>query len=386
MSRKRNDATLSKLGDIYQYYIALLDCFEMRKGDKILIELHGDVTFISDDKRSFQKEVKHHIGTSNLSDRDTDLWKTLHNWIIDYSDSMNFDQLILFTTVNIATTCVFHDWNSKMKTEKYDVLHKIGIKVKKREEIFRPCYNDIFESGNTTKEQLCDLLEKFRIEHLQPQIQGVSARFSPYLVTIPEENRDNYIASLLGTVLKQVVKPPHLWEVTFGIFSEHAQIIASSYMKAGIAPLPLDFLYADTDSTESAIAKDKTFIKALENIEYIKIIPMAISDYWKTIKTITRYFSDNISYTSSLDAYRESLDRRMFYAKESVLNGEPLLERNQVLSASRKLCSNVLGWEANDFGSIVANQPFFQNGIVHSIVDDEDFVWDVGVNHESEKN
>lgn len=382
MSRKRNDATFSKLGDIYQYFIALLDCFKMKAGDKISIERQGDVTLISSDKENFQKEVKHHTGTSSLSDRDIDLWNTLKNWVIDYPDSIKFNQLILFTTANIATTSVFHNWNSKKKVEKYDVLHKIGEKIKKAEENFRPCYNDIFNNQNTTKEQLCELLEKFQIEHLQPKIQGISARFSPYLVTIPEVNRDNYIASLLGTVLQQVIKPPHIWEVPFEVFQDHAQTIAPSYMKEGVVPLPLDFMLIEPNSTENEVAKEKKFVKELGNIEYKKIIPLAISDYWKATKTIARYFSDNISYTASLSAYRESLGRRMFYAKESVLNGGHFLERNQELSASRKLCSDVLGWEANDFGSIVANQSFFQNGVIHNIVDDKEFVWDVGDNNE----
>jgi len=383
MSRKRNDATLSKLGDIYQYFVALLDCFKMKSGEKIQIELRGDVTLISGDNNSFQKEVKHHTGSSNLSDRDIDLWNTLKNWIIDYSDSVKFDQLILFTTADIATTSVFHNWTSKKNAEKYDVLHKIGEKVKKTEKSFRSCYNDIFNNETITKAQLCSLLEKFQIEHLQPQIQGISALFSPYLVTIPEENRFYYIISLIGTVFEQVIDSPYIWEVPFEIFQEHAQTIASSYMKAGTVLLPLDFLSTEPDSTECAVAKDKTFIKELEHIEYTKIIPIAISDYWKATKTIARYFSDNISYTTSLSNYRASLGQQMFYAKESVLNGEPFLNRNQELSASRKLCSNVLGWEAKDFGSIVANQHFFQNGIVHSIVDDKDFVWDVGDDHES---
>lgn len=55
MNRKRNDATLSKLGDIYQYFIALLDCFMMEAGDKIQIEVQGDVTLFSSDKKNFQK-------------------------------------------------------------------------------------------------------------------------------------------------------------------------------------------------------------------------------------------------------------------------------------------------------------------------------------------
>lgn len=383
MGRKKNDATPSKLGDIYQYFVALLDCFEMKSGEKIQIEMQGDVTLISGSNSSFQKEVKHHIGSSSLSDRDIDLWNTLKNWVFDYSDSMKFDQLILFTTADIATTSVFCNWNARAKADKYNILHKIGERIKKAEKSFRPCYNAVFNSGSTAEEEICDLLDKFQIEHLQPQIQGISARFSPYLVTIPEVNRDNYIASLLGVVLHQVVNPPHKWEISFETFQKHAQATAPSYMKEEKVPLPLDFLSAEPDCAECEIAKEKTFVRALEDIDYKKIIPHAISDYWKATKTIARYFSDNISYTSSLAAYRESLGTRMFYAKESVLSGEPFSERNQELSASRKLCSDVLGWVASDFGSIVANQSFFQNGIIHNIVDDKDFIWDVGDEDES---
>lgn len=377
MDRKKNDATLSKLGDIYQYYIALLDCFKMQEGEKIQIEVQGDVTLISSNN-SFQKEVKHHVGSSTLSDRDIDLWNTLKNWINDYSNSIKFDQLILFTTADIMTSSVFFDWNAKNNMQKYDILHTIGGKKKKSEESFRACYNDIFNSEKISKEQICVLLGKFQIEYLQPKIQGIADCFSPFLITIPTENRDNYIAALLGTVLQQVIKPPHIWEVSFEVFQKHAQIVAPPYMNEKSVPLPLDFSTVEPDCAERARAKEKTFVKALEKIDYKKIIPYAVSDYWKATKTITRYFSDNISYTISLAAYRDSLGRRMFYAKEAAVNGTSFSDRNQELTSSRKLCSEILGWQATDFGSIIANQSFFQNGIVHSIVDDSDFVWDVG--------
>ena len=39
-----NDATLQKVGDLYQYFIALLDCFSLKKGEAMLIETQGDVS------------------------------------------------------------------------------------------------------------------------------------------------------------------------------------------------------------------------------------------------------------------------------------------------------------------------------------------------------
>ena len=59
MDRAINDATLGKAGDIYQYYIALRDCFKMKTGDKLQIEINGDVSLITNlSQESFQKEVK----------------------------------------------------------------------------------------------------------------------------------------------------------------------------------------------------------------------------------------------------------------------------------------------------------------------------------------
>ncbi|WEV08846.1 hypothetical protein [Clostridium perfringens] len=58
MSRAVNDATLKKAGDVFQYYIALRNCFNMKNGDKIQIEINGDVSLISEKPEdSFQIEV-----------------------------------------------------------------------------------------------------------------------------------------------------------------------------------------------------------------------------------------------------------------------------------------------------------------------------------------
>ena len=77
MTRAVNDATLQKAGDIYQYLIALRDCFELNDGDTLQIETNGDVSIINDVGGRFQREVKHHFGNTSISDRDIDFWKKL---------------------------------------------------------------------------------------------------------------------------------------------------------------------------------------------------------------------------------------------------------------------------------------------------------------------
>lgn len=101
MARAVNDATLQKAGDIYQYLIALKDCFDLADGDTLQIETNGDVSIINDMGGRFQKEVKHHVGKSFISDRDIDFWKTLANWYVDYERVKNFSSYILSTTATI---------------------------------------------------------------------------------------------------------------------------------------------------------------------------------------------------------------------------------------------------------------------------------------------
>ena len=64
MNKAVNDATLSKVGDIYQYLVALRDCFTLDTDDTLQIEVLGDVSVIKKNGGSFQKEVKHHIGST----------------------------------------------------------------------------------------------------------------------------------------------------------------------------------------------------------------------------------------------------------------------------------------------------------------------------------
>ena len=100
MTRAVNDATLQKAGDIYQYLIALRDCFELNDGDTLQIETNGDVSIINDVGGRFQREVKHHFGNTSISDRDIDFWKTLANFCKEYP------------TVNLSmkkTGGIFHD-------------------------------------------------------------------------------------------------------------------------------------------------------------------------------------------------------------------------------------------------------------------------------------
>lgn len=377
MAKAVNDATLQKAGDIYQYLIALKDCFDLTNGDTLQIETNGDVSIINDMGGRFQKEVKHHFGKNSISDRDIDFWKTLANWYVDYERVKNFSNYILSTTAVIRKNSLFYDWNNTVKTEKLTRLKEIGAVSKKEEEAFRCQYNRIF-GDSYDENHLLEILDKFTIEAARTSIAGISNEFAKYVGHIPSENRDSYIGALLGEILIKVKNPPHRWEVTKPAFDEILQTQTIAYGTKGTVPLPSEYAKAKLPTDKITTLEQKKFVASIREIKHEKMVPSAMSDYWKTDLTVAKYFKDNLMYLESLDAYTEDLFAKMKYSKaNSDLDAEEATEEEQ-LRISKRLYNSIMGWDVNDFGSIIRNQGYFQRGIIHNIVDETDFKWKVG--------
>lgn len=377
MTRAINDATSQKAGDIYQYLIALRDCFELNDGDTLQIETNGDVSIINDMGGRFQKEVKHHIGNKSISDRDIDFWKTLANWYIDYERVKTFSNFILSTTATIQCDSPFYSWNNIKKTEKLKRLKVIGAISKENEETFRKQYNRIF-GDYYDESRLLKILDKFTIEAAKTSIEGISNEFSKYVGHIPSENRDGYIGALLGEILIKVKDPPHIWEVTKPVFDEILQIQSNAYGIKGTVPLPDEYAKAAVPAEKITTLEQKKFVASIREIKYNEEIPNAMSDYWKADLTVAKYFKDNPMYLESLELYREDLSAKIQYRKaNSELEAEGATEEEQI-RLSKRLYNDVMFWDAKDFGSIVRNQGYFQRGVIHNIVDETDFKWKVG--------
>ena len=377
MTRAVNDATKNKIGDIYQYLVALRDCFDLEEGETLQIETNGDVSIINDGGGRFQREVKHHFGKKCISDRDIDFWKTLANWYVDYERVKGFSDYILSTTATIKEDSPFYGWNDKEKAEKLKCLKDIGAVSKEREGTFRTQYNRIF-SDSYNESRLLEVLDKFTIEDAKTSIDGISKEFTKHIGYIPPKNRDGYIASLLGQIMAKVKEPPHSWEVTKTAFDEIQQIESALYVVNGTAPLPDEYAKADVPENTFDMLNQKKFVESIREIRYEEMITSAIKDFWKTDLTVAKYFKDNHMYLKSLESYIDDLSERMRYRKgDGNLDAEGATEEEQI-KISKKLYNAVMGWKAEDFGSIIRNQGYFQRGVIHNIVDTSDFKWKVG--------
>lgn len=377
MTKAVNDAIEQKAGDIFQYLVALRDCFELEDGDTLQIEVNGDVSILTGTGGKFQKEVKHHFGNTYLGDRDVDFWKTLANWYEDFERIESFSELILYCTSNIKDTSPFHGWNGLNKKAKLAKLKDIGSVTKKREQGFREQYTRIF-SREYNEENLLKILDKFSIKASCKSIVGVSDEFSKFIGHIPKNNRDSYIGALLGRIMILVKEPPHKWEVTRTSFDKMLEAESAAYGEAPKRPLPTEFAQSEIPNAQEKALTDKQFVRAIYDIEYPQMVHGAVSDYWKMDMTVAKYFRDDIMYLSSIDAYKEDLSQKLVYAKEvKKLDAVGKSDDDKIL-LSKRLYLDAMQWDATDFGSIVNNRSFFQHGVIHDIVEDGDFEWKVG--------
>lgn len=377
MEKSINDATLQKSGDIYQYLIALKDCFELKAGETLYIESYGDVSVVDEKGVGFQKEVKHHFGVSNLLERDIDFWKTLANWYTDYERVKNFSNFILSTTANITQNSSFYKWNQIDKNEKLQRLKNIGKIKKTKEKIFRIQYERIF-NADYDENRILTILDRFTIESAKTNLEGISNEFTKYIGHIPVNNRDQFIEAILGYIICKVKDVSHVWSVTREEFDDILLVQSQIYGHSENISLPNEFGELQPTESEIEIAKQKKFVDAIRKIKYDKRIDEAISDYWKTMNTIEKYFYNNISYINNIEPYKNDMLSNLRYAKDnSELDAEDSTEKEKI-KISRKLYNDVMMWEPRNFGHFTHNQQYFQRGIIHNIVDDGDFRWKVG--------
>lgn len=383
MTKAINDATKQKIGDIFQYLVALRECFKLKEGETLQIEVNGDVSVLAGNEGRFQIEVKHHLSEKSLGDRDIDFWKTLANWYDDYNRINNFEELILYTTASIKQKSPFFNWDRLKKGEKLSAIEQIGKVSRANEKGFREQYSRIF-NADYNEGRLLEILEKFTIKAARKDIIGISDEFSQYIGHIPKANRDQFIGALLGQIMYLVREYPHKWELTRSDFESFLQKESAAYGISASEPLPNAYALQTVPEAVGNQLKDKPFVKAINDIDYREVVPDAISDYWKMGMTVATFFQNDLSYTSSIQLYKENLRKKLSISKRQTsrkIQSESNTQEARV-AASKDLYDQVMLWDAADFGSIVKNQDFFQHGVIHDIVDNCEFEWKIGEKNE----
>lgn len=366
-TKAATDNTLKTIGFHFQYLIALECCLNSKRGEFIHIEQYGDVS----DSDSIL-EVKHHIDEKDkLSDRHTDFWKTLKNWVESYKIVEDYSKIVLLTTSVVNDESAFYNWNNLPKEEKYTIIQK--IKNEKTTETMKPFVSKIFDfSSDFKKHHLLEILDKFQIKHshlgIQQKIKSLSLHDK--LALIPEKNKISFLHALLGKVaLWGIGKKNFQWEISMNEFMNYLETEGRHYMGKAI-PLPR----LPKAQINYASYADSNFIKEINKIGLDKrFIDKAIDDFHQAGRIQVFLIDQDIEYSYIIQEYEDEIENDIWYEKASFTNR--LNNTIDLRSQSEAFYIECMKLLPKEIKNIERNTPEFQRGTIHRVVDNEKICW-----------
>ena len=372
----RHDASASIKGTIYQFYIAIEECFKLHKNEKVIIETYGDVSVSG----QYQIEVKQY--TEDLTDLHSNIWKTIDNWLEDDFDIGFYKNLILMTTQSFSSRSSFKDWNTKNKDEKKKILDDISEKFFKKGKQGEATKKTLTSVLDTTKEEkLLNLLDKFII-------LDSSSADSTYFENLKQErgkgvleqNREDYMNSLLGYILSPTVRIGDSWEITYDAFTLKIDSLVKIF-RSGTIIFPSKYTRITIPKNEEQEYLEHSFIKKIDDIKYHEVKSEAISDYIQTNQTILNELEKHSINKEYYDNYEDEIKRT--YKSGYKVSSRKTTSDN-CINDSQDFYESIIGADAPTFFDFNNTPKFFRNGLLHGMANEEEhnIVWKLKVKDE----
>lgn len=374
MSKLQHDATDSSRGTLYQLWVVVQKCYEMSKpGQKVLVEIEGDVTIAEQE----QVEVKQY--NDALTDNHICFWKTLYNWIQDSFDPSQYFSLVLFTTQEFGPRTKLVEWNNKSTSERMQIIEDIYKELKgkydqkvdeenKKPEILK--YHE-YVLDPKRRNKLEEILERFIIEAGSPKLPDLYADLKGRnLQAILEGKRDDFMGALYTFITSPKLNPDQKWEITYDSFCSKIIELTETF-RVGTIVFP-SVQIPPIDDEEIHQHSDYLFVKKIEDIQYREVIPVAINDYQKAMKTIHEEFQKYLVSTKKTDNYVNEIHRKF---NEKYRNR--CRNCTEVLKDSKNFYDDIIYEEPLNFEGFKNTSREFRNGILHSELNDEkkDLKW-----------
>jgi hypothetical protein len=370
----KNDSTKSKLGDQYQYLIALECCINAANDDVIYIEQRGDVA-----TEDTSTEVKlHNSKNHKISDRHIDFWKTLNNLAENYEVISSYKKLVLLTTSSIQEKSKLVGWNAMTKEEKLKTI--TGIKEEKVTDTIKDFVELVFTYNTKyTEKTLLEILDKFCISHDQPVIEDKVKELieSQFFKLIPKKNRKPFLDNLMGYILAEGREKAENWEIKASEFNSFVQSQTKNYASEAI---PIPDTYQDA-KTEIEKFEDHNFVKEIKKIDFETQLQDAVNDYYRTQKTVINIKNNDLYNPKSFSHYQDNIiaqDLKLIKQK-CELDVADRRNTEERIKQSKKTYLDAMMMPVKQIAGYSDNKDFFQRGTIHTIINSEenDFCWGI---------
>lgn len=372
MSKIKQNALSTKMGDIYHYYVAIKFLLENNNWFICKIEKLGDIALIDKNgKQIFNIEVKHHIEKNELKIYEEEFLKTLSNWF----DIRNlFDEnikLILMTTSTISQDNPLRYWNLYDSNKKYKTLQENQTQKNGTTYVNMVKY---FYKINKNVDELKKVLLKFDIEHSLFNILEIRSEIKKTvhfrLFKDDENKKDKFIDELYG-LIGRGLENKNKWEITKSEFDQ--KLIESTTLIQDKQLRTDNSIDIKTIDTKISNYKNKQFIKKLENIEFKEdIFQSAIDDYAKTIIEVSERMNlkTSLEFNERLNNYDKSLEKLVNDTKIEFKYTRGLTDVEKSQDSYFKIMNSTkIPFMPEEFDD---QTTFFQKGYLHILADDEE--------------
>ena len=368
MPKLKFDSTSSIKGVLFQFLIALEQCFKMQREQSVYIETYGDVSVLGDLNNSEQIESKFY--KKALTDLDKNIWKSIYNWMNEDFPIDKFSSLVLFTTQKVSITSAWLNWNGKKPSERISVLRNIkkSFDLRKRKDKDLAIYmNIIFDTKNAIR-----LSQITRILYLD-SISMDGNQYHKYLQekygkNIPDIQKGKYINHMFAYILNPNIVNNN-WRITYDDFTRETEEITKTLVE-NTAVFPTKLKLADIKKNDY---DGYAFVEKIRSIKYDEVIPEAIDDYVHTANMIQQELEKSEIKKNSLLQYEDNLmgkyTAKYRIASRNYNNGERIAK-------SQDFYDDMTGSSDITFHTYNNVDLYFHNGMLHMMADEkDDLVW-----------
>ncbi|GHU95560.1 hypothetical protein FACS1894208_08580 [Clostridia bacterium] len=328
MANSPHQASAQMLGYLYQVRCALdLLLSDTNERLSICLEKFDDVAFSTDGATPAALiQTKHHVaGRGDLSDKSTDLWRTLKVWI-DYIEERGLDN-IKFIIVTTATSpedsaASLLRGSKRDATRAYELLKAVSSDSQNKTNV--PFYTAF---GKTSAEKMMKLLDNVTVIDMHDNIVDVAHNIKATLrYSARPESIENVFERVEGWWFDKIIIALTSNEPIFITQDEvHSRIrdIADEYSSNN---LPIDIVLQEIVDIENVPEDERVFCEQLYLIAVKETrLQLAIRDYYNAFTQRSKWVKDENLYIDELSKYENSLIgewQRLFAQMEDEITAE----------------------------------------------------------------
>lgn len=405
------DATDLFLALQYQLVVAIDYCHKLEPGQRLWIELLGDVTI----EGSRQVEVKHF--SDDLTDSHPNFWNTIKNWLHEDFPLNSYSRLTLLSTQGYGAMTLLKEWNSSSAAERLAIMEKIvgrrkaakasasakaaasprnadiEVETSERAGEAAATFNDqiikkVEDASDPAKDSksqtlqayvmaaerrdaLMLVLERMQIITCAPTLQErIQQYITQHLKAIRPMRCQQYVADLLGFMWS----PERLargWCIEYKEFTDKITDLTKAYIRH-----PTYFPRIDTDAIKQRInlqeVKAMRFAQKIEEIGFSEHLMRAAVHRAVAEKTIADFIEDSTASKSDLDLYFDNTRGQHRNVRESAMHKCRRIQDSDALKEmSQDFYLERLASTIDPFCGMDSTTPDFRNGVFHLLADDQ---------------